>query len=165
MFVNANVRIMMNKTNPQPDPTSPYYRICPSCHTGHMVRNKSRDYCSDKCYQDFYNQTRRIKRVALMYAPPYVDTNPIQTETYREAQHKSIDPNFLQKNIGILEQLSIEGDGTKFKVHNLAEAGFEFSAHSYRYPISIERNIYCIEYGQFETLLVEPDTILIHIKN
>lgn len=155
----------MKQPNLTLDPNSPFYRICPSCDSPHMVHNKGRDYCSDKCYQDFYNATRRIKRVAPMYAPPHVESINASDISFREIQYKSIDPIALRKNIRILESLALHPNGTKYRVHSLEQAGFDFNAHSYRYPISSERNIYCIEYGKFETLLVEPDTILIHIKN
>lgn len=151
----------MNFPNKNLDPGSSYYRICPSCHSPHMVHNRGRDYCSDKCYQDFYNATRRIKRIAPLYAPPRLDNYP----SFREVKDNVIDFSALAKNISILKSLSLESGETKAKLNDLEDAGFRFKAYSYRYPISIERNIYCVEYGNFQTLLLEADTILIHIKN
>ncbi|MBL0031605.1 MAG: hypothetical protein IPP27_05255 [Bacteroidetes bacterium] len=133
------------------DANSPYYRICPACSKPHMVKNKGREYCSDKCYQDFYNATQRIiKRPGI---------SNIQEEFNIEATEE-----MLICNKKLLDSLTIEPDGSQYKIHVLLEAGFNFSAYTYRYPLNKQLNILSTEYGDYETFLVKPDVILIHKK-
>lgn len=145
------------------DPESPYYRICPHCKKPHMVHNKGRDYCSAKCYQDFYNLTRKFKKPSSPY-PPIINETEKQLRNYQEDPKKEIPLDAHETNQKILSSLAIDKDGTPFKINELASAGFQFFAYNFRYPLNIDQNIYCLEYGQYEAFLIEPDALLIHPK-
>lgn len=153
---------MSKPTNPI-DPGSPYYRICPHCKKPHMVHNKGRDYCSDKCYQDFYNLTRKFKKPSSSY-PPILNETEKQLRNYQEDPKKEIPLNALETNQKILESLLIDKDGTAYKITELESAGFEFFAYTFRYPLNSDQNIYCLEYGKYEAFLIEPDALLLHPK-
>lgn len=128
-----------------------------------MVHNKGRDYCSAKCYNDFYNQIRKHMKIADQYGQP-------QSEMKQQLNHKAefskedLVSNAYEKNLKILASLSIDEGGTKYNVQELNHAGFEFSAYSYRYPVNSDLNIYGIEYGPYVAFLIEQDTLLIHYK-
>lgn len=134
------------------DANSPYYRICPACSKPHMVKNKGRDYCSNKCYQDFYNSTQRIIK----------KQEPSKSQ---EEFNKDVTKEMLASNKNILDSLPIESEGTHYKIQELLATGFIFCAYTYRYPFNQQLNILCTEYGEYETFLVKPDVILIHKKN
>lgn len=133
------------------DESSPYYRICPACSKPHMVKNKGRDYCSDKCYQDFYNATHRVVKKQ--------QTLPVQEEYNKDATK-----DLLESNKKILDFLMLEPNGTLYHIQELLEVGFNFLAYTYRFPFNSQLNIQCVEYGEYETFLVKPDVILIHKK-
>lgn len=145
------------------DKNSLYYRICPHCRKPHMVHNKSRDYCSDKCYNDFYSQIRKHMKIADYYSKPH-------SEMQQQLNHKEEYPkedlvfNAYENNLKILASLSIDEEGTRYNVQELNNAGFEFNAYSYRYQINSDLNIYGIEYGPYVIFLDQPDTLLIHLK-
>ncbi|MFZ7116394.1 MAG: hypothetical protein ACO1G9_13520 [Bacteroidota bacterium] len=133
------------------DANSPYYRICPACSRPHMVKNKGRDYCSNKCYQDFYNATHRVvkkQHIQLM----------------QEEYNKDATEDHLESNKKILDSLMLEPEGTLYQIQEFQEAGFHFLAYTYRYPFNAHLNIQCVEYGEYQSFLVKPDVILIHKK-
>ena len=145
------------------DENSPYYRICPLCRKPHMVHNKGRDYCSDKCYHDFYNQTRKLKKISTQYGQQFSETQK-QLNNYQEHPKKELAPDAFEKNQNILSALRLDENGTLYKIQELENAGFEFYAYSYRYPLNTDLNIYGLEYGSYVAFLTEPDSLLIHHK-
>ncbi len=145
------------------DENSPYYRICPHCRNPHMVHNKGRDYCSEKCYQDFYNLTRKLKKAANQYGRAATEIHK-QLNKYQEHPKKELPDDASERNQQILSALLLDEDGSHYKIQELSNAGFEFFAYTYRYPLNAELNIYGLEYGPYVAFLVEPDTLLIHYK-
>lgn len=145
------------------DENSQYYRICPHCRMPHMVHNKSRDYCSDKCYDDFYNQIRKHKKIASQYGQPHTEMQQ-QLNHCKEYPKENLMFNGYENNLKILASLSIDEGGTRYKVQELHNRGFEFNAYSHRYQIKSDLNIYGIEYGPYVIFLDQPDTLLIHLK-
>lgn len=51
------------------DPLSDRYPVCPNCRKLHMVRNKGRDFCRDKCANQHYNARRRLGKQVRQQSP------------------------------------------------------------------------------------------------
>jgi hypothetical protein len=128
-----------------------------------MVKNKGRDYCSNKCYQDFYNLTRKFKKPGIQNNPAVNETEKL-LNNYPEDPKKEIAFDAFEKNQKILSSLIIDDKGTPYKIQELENAGFEFYAYTFRYPLNSDLNIYCLEYGPFEAFLIAQDALLIHHK-
>ena len=142
---------------------STYFRICPFCGKAHMVKNRGRDYCTDKCADDHYNLLRRLKSqhegmigaikvensVSNIYAPP----------------KRNVDPEALKKNIEILSHLTKGQDSANISIESIISLGWEGTAYSYHYPFNQSLNIFCVEYGPYETLFINPNTIYVHLKS
>lgn len=133
------------------DPDSPNYRVCPACKKPHMVYNKGRDYCSNKCYQDFYNATHRVVKKQ-------------QTHLMQQEYNKDATKELLEANKKILDSLMLKPEGNHYQIQELQKFGFNFCAYSYRFPFNSHLNIQCVEYGEYQTFLIKPDVILIHKK-
>ena len=108
------------------DPKSEFYRICPGCGKAHMVKNRGRDYCSEKCYQDHYNDfNRKIKSLKLNVSP---ENSTPEIRKY-EPPIRIEDKNTLNKNIHILET-TLSGDLEKVvNSFELEIKGFNFFAY------------------------------------
>jgi endogenous inhibitor of DNA gyrase (YacG/DUF329 family) len=140
------------------DPNSNFYRICPGCNKSHMVTNRGRDYCSEKCYQDHYNSYRkRIKAMDQASFQKNMIKNFVTPERLDDSQ-------VLKKNIHILRNLLNESSESSFSVQQLDSLGFNFYGFSYHAPRQDNPKSFCIEYGPYETFLVTNESVFVRQK-
>jgi hypothetical protein len=143
------------------DPKSTFYRICPGCGKAHMVKNRGRDYCSDKCYQDYYNQFKR--KIRSLKLDEDVENKIPENQKY-QPPIRNENPKLLNQNIQILEKI-LSGESEKdVDLFELEAKGFNFFAFSFHYPIDETRNNSCMEFGPFETYWLGQSKFRIRTK-
>ncbi len=134
------------------DPLSDRYRICPNCKIAHMVHNRGRDFCTDKCADDYYNTHRRLTRQATN-VPPLANTSLITRD------------QMLAKNLNVLNHLSIdETFGTKYLITDIVNSGFDFSFHTSRnvlHNTDFDNQCFYISIFEYKILLLTTAEILI----
>lgn len=151
------------------DPKSDRYRVCPQCGKGHMVRHRSRDFCSDKCCDDYNNQNKRLLKHTQIQIPtpeePVINTIRF-TETAKPQSHQSHGEALtdLQKNTIILDKLKIDlKEGSCFYLRDIIKLGLNFNACSserlYNMPPGHQAN--CLISGNYRIYLLDNEMILI----
>jgi hypothetical protein len=171
------------------DPLSDRYRVCPNCETPHMVRNKGRDFCSDRCADQHYNARRRLMKQAApksesaiapqseLVLEPLAESETASTPKVQVAEiAEPVPPQPAQpekengelayeKNIQILNSLKIRiPGGTTFLIDDLAKSGFDFNAYSGRgvlHNIDPKLNCHFILYGTYRVYRVDFSHVLI----
>jgi hypothetical protein len=121
------------------DRTSNRFRICPNCGTEHMVKHLGRDFCCDKCADDYYNQNRRLKKQAeAMLNEMKINTteeitSPEPNNNLIEAI-KENDLNWeaaMKVNLSVLNNLLLDDKhGSVFSIDDLISLGLNFTHHS-----------------------------------
>lgn len=169
---------------PELDPLSDRYRVCPNCGSPHMVRNKGRDFCSDRCADQHYNARRRLMKqaepkrdiepaplpLALPALPPVpepiavIESVAVTTEEVGLPTQPQVTD--YEKNIQILESSSILPDsGTVYHLDDLTRAGFVYDACSGRgtlHNIDPKLNCHFVQYGKYRIYRVDFSHVLIH---
>ena len=140
------------------DPESSFYRICPRCGKAHMVNNRGRDYCSEKCYQDHYNNFRKKLRDFKLFDTESMENKSQSTYTPPKPNK---DMEAQNRNIQIFKELLDNGSKAYLSIYELDRIGFDFFAFSYHYPLDEKQLSFCIEYGPLKTILTNPSTILV----
>lgn len=150
------------------DPLSDRYRVCPNCETPHMVHNKGRDFCSDRCADQHYNARRRLMKQALQTvtleavevsepAPEQMSLAPVENQPKE---------NSYNRNLEILNSLTIDPQrGTMLHAENLLSLGFDFESSSGRgvlYNIDPGLNCHFMQYGVFRIYRVDFSQLLIY---
>jgi hypothetical protein len=123
--------------NPAPffklEPLSDRYRVCPYCKTAHMVKHLGRDYCTDKCADNHYNEKRRLKKqVESMLSGKIVTMyEGWDTSTEEQLELEELKNKVIQNNVKILNSLDIEDDGNNlYKIPNIESVGLDFNHYS-----------------------------------
>ena len=151
------------------DPHSPYYRICPGCSVPHMVEHRGRDYCSNKCADNYYNWVKRNFRQAERII---ADKGYITQESNEAALSLSqqVDPgkvyfeNEFNKNVFFLENLKISDKDARYSLIYFLKNHFNFSVYSARQPVNnITENEQCfyIVIKNYSIFLLKENEILI----
>jgi hypothetical protein len=150
------------------DPLSNRYRVCPNCQTPHMVRNKGRDFCSDRCADQHYNARRRLLKQALQTVqikPTEVATTESDTTSAAATDYRACAENH-DKNLQILNSLSIDTkNGTVIHSDDLLSRGFDFELSSGRgvlYNIDPSLNCHFMQYGVYRIYRVDFSQLLIY---
>jgi hypothetical protein len=169
-----NVGLELAKEALAIDPTSDRYRICPYCKTPHMVKNKGRDYCDDKCADAHYNYLRKYRNLGEIDKEKKLGTDKKMQELENQLiPGNSPDPKkweeAFEKNIKILNELLIDAvKGSKFKLDYLKNLGFEFWAHTTRAPLyntEKETDAHLLIYADYQIYQLDYNVILIYHKN
>ncbi|MBL7921159.1 MAG: hypothetical protein JNJ40_12650 [Bacteroidia bacterium] len=164
----------MKQTNLKIDINSPHYRVClyRICAKPFMT-TRGRIYCSDKCADNDYNLTRKLKKMKLARQNEKFDeedlinvlSDPKPQEQF-VTDFSNIDEEKVKKNIELLSKLTIDKyDGTVYNLRDLEMLGIDFQHHSYSYPLCNTKNSNNILFGEYETFLINPTQILIYYKN
>lgn len=167
------------------DPLSDRYRVCPNCGSPHMVKNRGRDFCSDRCADQHYNAHRRLMKQAepkhvvettpevapppaeapvAIASPETLSASTPETMLSTQVEQESADTVYEQ-NIKLLEGLSIRiPNGTTYLVDDLARSGFDFSAYSGKgvlHNIDTALNCHFLLYGKYRIYRVDYSHVLI----
>lgn len=166
----------MKKNNLKIDPASPYYRVClfPRCSQPFMTTN-GRVYCCDKCADDHYNESRKLKRLKLERRMNEVDDDepiiiPVTPKVAPPEKKEPVSvfeiiPEQIEKNIEVFSSLSVDKkDGTIYSISFLEGLGVDLRHYSYFYPLCNVKNGFCVMFGNFLTFLVSPLEVLIFYK-
>lgn len=165
------------------DPLSDRYRVCPYCRKPHMVRNKGRDFCSDRCADQHYNARRRLmKQAEPKNAVAIVQEVAVEPETAAQPQIQTVEivqpkasqptpqekesgDSVYERNIQILDSLKVRiPEGTSYQIDALTKGGFDFNAYSGRgalYNIDPKLNCHFILYGTYRIYRVDFSHVLI----
>jgi hypothetical protein len=159
------------------DSTSDRYRICPhpGCKKPHMVSNRGKDYCSNKCADDHYNMLRRLKKQAqraeaarfLTIREPalFMESEPVPSSVPQAEVAPSMALSGLEKNINILSALDLDSvHGSVFTYDALVGNGFDFgaySASSKNFNIPEQHFSNYLTYGAYRIYRVTADGFLI----
>ena len=134
------------------DQTSDRYRICPSCKCAHMVANRGRDFCSDKCADTYYNTHRRFRKQAIEILTP-------------ELQSITDNESVLQTNYSLLNDLPVDPvNGTRYPIIYLLNIGFNFSYFTERnelYNTPVEQQCFSISIYSYRIYLLNITEVLI----
>jgi hypothetical protein len=155
------------------DPLSDRYRVCPNCKTPHMVRNRGRDFCSDRCADQHYNARRRLLKQAEpktileqnpLPIPPMEENMSVTVQSKIESTQPEVTD--YQKNLQILNSVTIKPEvGTVYHIDDLIRAGFNFDAFSGRgilHNIDPKLNCHFVQYGTYRLYRVDYSHVLIH---
>lgn len=117
------------------DRSSNRFRICPNCQKEHMVKHLGKDFCCDKCADDYYNQNRRLKKQAEeMLAQAGQDTTAVYTNGGQLENFQETDPDWNDKmrtNLSVLNALALDDKhGSVFSIDDLFSLGFCFTCYS-----------------------------------
>ncbi len=85
----------MKKTENLLNQNSDRYRICPhpECRKPHLVKNRGRDYCSDKCADDHYNLLRRLKKQTEQFKVQKGNTISLEPQQLNSDRISKVDGN------------------------------------------------------------------------
>jgi hypothetical protein len=152
------------------DPLSMYYRICPYCKRPHMVKNRGRDFCSDRCADTYYNVHRRdLKQAEKIIAEKGMVTDvnskqPIVIEESKIDYGENLNYRFTH-NINLLNSLSIDlNKGTIYHIPDLVRMNFDFSIYEARNPLfntGLENQCFYLTFKNFRMYLLEINKVLI----
>jgi len=155
------------------DPLSDRYRVCPhpQCGKAHMVNNRGKDYCSNKCANDHYNMLRRLKKQALESeaARLLVQEKPqLFTETQPEttyAPEVQTAPAELEKNYRILSQLHLDNNaGSLYTLSQINDLGLDLRFYSgIKRHHNLPKNLSCnwLYIGPFRIYRLESEKFLL----
>jgi hypothetical protein len=140
------------------DPNRDRYRICPywECRKPFMTKHRSRDFCSQKCHDDYHNQQKRL----LKYGDEISKDNQHDLVNTQASENL----NVLENNISILNELPLEEDGSFFDISELINIGFDFTVFTFRYKLPNTMDSFFMLYGPYQIYLTEPNKILIYLK-
>jgi endogenous inhibitor of DNA gyrase (YacG/DUF329 family) len=156
----------------QLDPTSTYYRICPECSKQHMVTHRGRDFCSDRCADNWYNRRRKLeKQVAVTKVEKggfINELHPVQNAHSGHNDESAQDSEMQrQANLDYLNSLVLDPfTGSEFDLDELINNNFDFSLFNYRFLLhnTNSKSCYCLTYGRFRIFLIARNKILITTK-
>lgn len=160
------------------NPLSDRFRVCPQCGEQHMVTHRSRDFCSDKCCDDYNNQKKRLAKQAEILVPQLEILIPENCQPTIQVSHPPINGNEantdstvkqektdLERNFEILNLLTIDTvEGTHFYIEDLVTKGFNFYAYSEKetlFNIPEPYESYCLKVESFLIFLIENNKVLI----
>ncbi|MGZ4055310.1 MAG: hypothetical protein ACXVDZ_14295 [Bacteroidia bacterium] len=155
------------------NPKSDRYRICPECGEGHMVKHRGRDFCSDKCCDDYNNKAKRLLKQSEPQQPitEEIPTNvlPVAEVPKPEVILAPVEIlNGVQKNIQILNTLVIDPkEGSACYLNYLMNLGIDFnefvSEKLHNIPSGYQAN--CLACGKYRIYLIDSNTVLITKTN
>lgn len=168
------------------DPLSDRYRVCPNCSKPHMVRNKGRDFCSDRCADQHYNTRRRLMKQVQQTVDPEValalepnkefapeqraeigQAPELAKEIFTRQNVPPVESNAsYDRNIEILNSLPVDPEnGTVLHVADLTSRGFVFDYYSGRgvlHNIDPTLNCHFMQYGLYRIYRIDFSIILIY---
>ena len=127
-LIDEKKEIIINDSN------ADRFRICPnpSCGIEHYVTHRGKDYCSDQCADNHYNQKRRLKE----HAKAKISTSKAE-QALAEKQEKEIliddqERSEIEKvNIIKLNELELNDlEGHVFTLSNLTDLGIDLRGYS-----------------------------------
>lgn len=159
-------------TEPELDPLSDRYRVCPNCQTPHMVRNKGRDFCSDRCADQHYNARRRLMKQAEPKHPEVTPTLTAPLNSNDESAALTVasaqEPVLVERSRceQILDDFKVPHGGALIPLQRLIEKGFDFDKYTSRTALNSsadERVHYKLTYGIYSLHRLDPQNILVAI--
>jgi len=152
------------------DPLKNRLRVCPNpeCRKQHWVHNRGRDFCSKKCYDNWYNRNRKYineyekdaENGNVIMLQDSEKQGIVCTTTIPDGQ-KKYDVSLL-----MLDGLTIDPViGTLFKLDDLIKAGLDPSACLARvklYNIEEKYNAHFLQFGSYELYYMDYNSILIY---
>lgn len=153
------------------DRKSDRFRICPQCGLEHMVIHRGRDFCSDKCCDDYNNGIKRLQRHAQITEPEIEEISALeeQIECESSGQELTLTPTELstdiEGNLAILGELTLDTKkGSHFYLQDLLEKGFNFPAYSDRvklHNIDPEHQSHYLMFGKYRIYSIDNGKVLI----
>ena len=123
-----------------------------------MVKHRGRDYCSDKCADDHYNNKRRLKL-------SYEKGGTTNTDEKNELSKPQPSEELINNNIAILNRLKIDGKkGSPFDIQYLDALGFNFKEFTGRGKLFNTKpmdHCYFLQIGQFRLHRIAFSHVLI----
>jgi hypothetical protein len=157
------------------DPLSDRYRICPnpSCKKPHMVKNRGRDYCSDKCADDHYNLIRKYREQFETDREKKVEAErSIIAAEQQKAVYMKPDPEWQkihENNIEIFSSLTIDPvKGTKYLLNYLLSLGVNLFTHTAKaklHNIDEKYGVHYLIFGDFKLYLIDYNVVLIYYNH
>lgn len=144
-------------------------RQCPHCKRYHIVRNRSRDFCSDWCADTFYNRfVRGRKKGASFGSLQLPGTQVLEIDpTAMQAIGAGISNAQINKpeNQQILDNLQIDAtNGTSYQWSDLISKGFDLSKYSVRSKLHNTpegTEAYCLSFGNYWLFCINSESVLI----
>lgn len=165
------------------DRKSDRFKICPKCHVEHMVAHRGRDFCSDKCCDDYNNEKKRLLKQSEVVVPqleiimpdallPHLEdimTNVTSNDDTIPKTESISPPNQWQiqfdSNINILDTLTIHAtEGSHFYIENLVQRGFNFFMYSDQgklHNLPAGHKCQYLTFGKFQIYLLDHGKVLI----
>jgi ribosomal protein S27AE len=127
------------------DPESDRFRVCPNCGSEFMTEHRSREFCNDKCTDEFHNRKKRDAHLHGMEADESSLVSVVDPPKNPSAG--------LVNNIKILDALPIDKEeGSVFHVEQLDQLGLNlnyFSGRGELYNINPELGCHFLQVGYY----------------
>ncbi len=107
-------------------------RECPNCGVCHYARNRARNFCSKRCYDEYYNNFIRNQSASNVLSNGGLIENPVVTHAQpvnENATSPLIGTNERRdRNIRILDSLSIDTEnGSAYCIEDLWTKQYDFN--------------------------------------
>lgn len=188
MFYICNMEMTINfkqtkKSVFKLDRKSDRFRICPQCKVEHMITHRGRDFCSDKCGDDYNNENKRLQKQSAAVVPQLEimipdallprfqdiitnvklnDDEIPKTESTSPSRQWQIQ---LDSNINILDTLTIHAtEGSHFQIEDLVQRDFNFFVYSDQAKLhNLPDGHQCqyLAFGKFKIYLLDHGKVLI----
>ncbi|UPT68610.1 MAG: hypothetical protein M0D57_08315 [Sphingobacteriales bacterium JAD_PAG50586_3] len=125
------MRNVIKKSSFKLNPLSDRYRICPNCKKGHMITHGKRDFCSDKCNDDYNNRLKKDLRLLIQSEEHQVQPNDVIEKIVEPMAEIKPQNQKLRDNIAIIDSYEIEPNGYSIvEMQDLEDAGYDFDVYS-----------------------------------
>ena len=149
-----------------------HFRICPNpdCRKIHFPKHRGRDFCSDKCNDDFNNRKKQLKRQALNEqnrVEEKQETEEVSSKPKDDSIQTGGNPwlDRYDNNLRILNSLDLNFEnGSTFRLLDFVRCGFDFSCNSGQGLIhNVDSRYGCrfLQFDNFRIFLVDLNLILI----
>ena len=145
-------------------------RQCPNCGVLHYVRNRARNFCNKRCYDEYYNSYLRNQQkiedtIEVKYVVAPMES-PVQPNQATSANKEIVEMPFQRvKNIQILDSLTIEAiTGSSVNIEDLWNLGYDFTVFDeklYYQKTSAALESYGITIGNFCIFRTYEQSLLI----
>ena len=135
---------------------------CPRCSKAFYANHLNRKFCSGYCANTHYNEIRRPAKLIIKELAQR-DKEEMERQAYKDSL--PLPENILQKNIAILDKLTIDPlAGTAYQISDLQALGIDFSVFSSKERIVAKsEECYALFFGTYK--LTQLDERQIKIRN
>ena len=169
--MDSNKLIKTSRSMPSPEYILDRTRICPNCGREHWVNNRARNFCSKKCYDNYYNDHLRNKietRGQFEFGGKTFELGPESYSIEDKSNDETGQTTQRSKNLLILRSLLVDpNDGTIHRMEDLELSGYSFNVYDSRVPFENQvtgKNCFYTIIGEYKICAITYSTISISIN-